>query len=336
MKDLPTISIVIPTYNSEKVLPLCLESIKKQEYPKTKIELIVADGGSIDKTLDVAKEYTDKIFENKLKTGEAGKAVGIKHSTGEIIAFIDSDNILPSKDWLSKMVKPFEDEEIAGSEPLFYTYRKEDGYITRYCALIGMNDPLCLFFGNYDRYCYITNKWTGIPVEEEDKGSFLKVKLNEKKLPTIGANGFLVRRSLLKKYSVGDYLFDIDLVYELVNHGHDKFAKVKVGIVHLFSGNFGTFIKKQRRRIKDFSYYKQKKVRKYPWSSFSKLKLLKFGLYTILLLPLLVQSIKGWFRKKDCVWLFHIVACWATLVVYSIGRVQNIIFEPKIEDRSKW
>ena len=37
---------------------------------------------------------------------------------------------------------------------------RDDGYITCYCALLGMNDPICLFFGNYDRFNLITNKWT--------------------------------------------------------------------------------------------------------------------------------------------------------------------------------
>ncbi|MDO8727305.1 MAG: hypothetical protein Q7J35_14640 [Candidatus Methanoperedens sp.] len=61
------------------------------------------------------------------------------------------------------MTEPFQDREIAGTEPLYYNYRKEDGYITRYCAMLGMNDPLCLFLGNYDRipnaiYCFASNK----------------------------------------------------------------------------------------------------------------------------------------------------------------------------------
>ncbi|MBI4743983.1 MAG: glycosyltransferase [Actinobacteria bacterium] len=84
------------------------------------------------------------IVPNNLKTGEAGKAVGVKAAKNEIIALIDSDNILPCDDWLKRMVEPFEDKEIIASEPIKYTYRKEDSFITRYCALMGMNDPLCL------------------------------------------------------------------------------------------------------------------------------------------------------------------------------------------------
>lgn len=65
---------------------------------------------------------------NPLKTGEAGKAAGLKHAKNDIIAFIDSDNILPDKDWLKRMVEPFDDPEIIASEPIEYTYRASDGY----------------------------------------------------------------------------------------------------------------------------------------------------------------------------------------------------------------
>ena len=158
--DLPTISIVIPTLNSSSTLPDCLQSIREQDYHKDKIEIIIADGVSSDDTIKIAEKFTDKIYPNPLRTGEAGKAVGVKRVNGEIIAFIDSDNILPERDWLTRMAAAFADPEIAGTEPLYYTYRKEDGIITRYCALMGMNDPLCLFMGNYDRMNLITGKWT--------------------------------------------------------------------------------------------------------------------------------------------------------------------------------
>jgi glycosyltransferase involved in cell wall biosynthesis len=330
----PSISIITPTYNSAKTLADCLESIKNQDY-RGDIEIIIADGGSTDSTLEIARKYTDNIYPNPLKTGEAGKAAGVKHATNEIIALIDSDNILPSRDWLSRMTEPFQDREIAGTEPLYYTYRKEDGYITRYCAMLGMNDPLCLFLGNYDRMCMVTGKWTEMPVIQEDKGNYLKIELDDKKLPTIGANGFLVRRDALMGCSIGDYLFDIDIVYELITQRKNKFAKVKVGIVHLFSGDVFTFIKKQRRRIKDYAYYKEQKLRKYPWGSLGKMKLLKFIVYTIIILPLVSQLLRGYWQKQDRAWWFHIPACWITLNVYGFGAVRNMIHTAE-EDRSRW
>lgn len=48
-----TISIIIPTLNSAKTLKDCLASIAMQDYPKDKIEIIIADGGSTDGTLEI-------------------------------------------------------------------------------------------------------------------------------------------------------------------------------------------------------------------------------------------------------------------------------------------
>jgi glycosyltransferase involved in cell wall biosynthesis len=68
-ENLPSISIVIPTYNGEQTLAQCLESIVKQDYPREKVEIIIVDGGSKDKTLDVAKNGLDpstmRTLENK-------------------------------------------------------------------------------------------------------------------------------------------------------------------------------------------------------------------------------------------------------------------------------
>lgn len=337
-----TLSIVIPTLNSERTLTDCLLSIAGQDYPKDLFEVIIADGGSIDSTLEIisavkVKTGLDiKVVKNRLKTGEAGKAAGLKSSKNEIIAFIDSDNILPDKDWLKKMAEPFLDKDIVASEPIEYTYRATDGYITRYCALLGMNDPLCLFLGNYDRNCTLTGVWTEMPHKKEDRGGYLKIELESKNLPTIGANGFLIRRDALEEFDSGDYLFDIDVLYGLLDTRRGvRFAKVKTGIIHVFSGNIKTFARKQRRRVKDYFYYSGLGVRKYPWKSLNRSKVVKFIVWNITLIPLLAQSLKGFTKKNDPAWFFHPVACWVTLWEYGWGRISGV-FGVKELKREGW
>jgi glycosyltransferase involved in cell wall biosynthesis len=330
-----SVSILIPTLNAGRVLNTCLESIAAQIYPGNLIEIVIADGGSTDDTLAIATHHGAKVFPNPLKTGEAGKAVALKHATGEIVAFVDSDNILPRTDWLARMVEPFDDAEIVGSEPLEYTWRPTDGFITRYGALMGMNDPFCLFVGNYDRYNTITGRWTEMPVAVQDRGNYLKLTLDGAALPTIGANGFMARRSALSSCSVQDYFFDIDVVYELLQHGHCRFAKVKVGIVHLFSGDLRTFIRKQARRVKDYFYYSRSNRRQYPWKSAPKKGLVKFILYCITIFPLIAQSLIGYRRKPDRAWFFHPFACWMTLLVYAYGTLLSL-FNSQPQDRTGW
>lgn len=335
-EPLPSISVVIPTLNSSRTLDDCLASIRGQDYPDELIEIIIADAGSNDPTLDIAKKHhVDKIIENERITGEAGKASGLRVATKEIVALIDSDNILPSTDWLRRMVEPFEESDIFGSEPLEYTWRREDDYVTRYCALIGMNDPLCMFLGNYDRYNVITGKWTGYPVISEDKGDYLKVLFDEKKLPTIGANGTLIRRQALDSIDIGDYFFDIDVIYQIVKRGHVEFAKVKIGIIHVFGGNIATFARKQKRRIKDYAYFKKKDLRFYPWGQTNRGGQAKFIIYCLLAFPLIGQAIIGYIRKPDSAWIFHPLACWITLAIYASGYISGLVVESE-PNRKEW
>ncbi len=323
--NLPSISVIIPTLNCDKFLNICLDSIAIQDYPKELVEILVVDGGSTDNTVEVAKKYTDKIYNNPLKTGEAGKAIGVKNAKNELIALIDSDNTLPDKNWFLEMVKPFlDDNNIIGSEPLKYTYRKNDSIITRYCALTGMNDILCLFIGNYDRYCYLTGKWTEMEVSFEDKKNYLNLNFNYKKInqiPTIGANGTIFRRSFFENIDIGDYLFDIDLIALkiLSSKNNLHFAKVRNGIIHLFSGNIRSYTRKQKRRIRDYKKYK--KFRKYAWLKINNKGIIKFIFYTILIVPIVFQSFRGYFRKKDLAWFFHPVACYITLLIYCFSFI---------------
>ena len=336
-KTFPSISILIPTLNAASFLGKCLEFINKQDYPRNKIEIIIADGGSTDKTLAIAKKYKARIYSNPLKTGEAGKAVACKKAKNELVALVDSDNYLPSKDWLRQMVAPFTDKEIIGSEPWEYTYRRGDGFIDRYCALMGMNDPLCYFLGNYDRLNVLSGKWTGLSLEEKDKGGWIKITLKPPSIPTIGANGTILRREpVLKSGLIGDYFFDIDIIAQLASKKPVKFAKVKVGIIHLYCGsNIKKFARKQKRRIKDYLYYQKIGARNYPWQKQNKLGLLKFTLSCFTIIPLFYQAIKGFLKKPDPAWFFHPVVCWLTLGIYGWGRISGI-FGIKEMNRKGW
>ena len=104
----PSLSLVIPTFNSAKTLEKCLDSIINQNYPHNKREIIIIDGGSTDKTIEIAKRYKTKIIFNRDTVEEKGRPLGIDNAQGEIIGFIDADNILPKKNFLEKIVNHFQ------------------------------------------------------------------------------------------------------------------------------------------------------------------------------------------------------------------------------------
>lgn len=94
MKNKPLVSIVIPTYNSEKTLAKCLEGIKNQSYKN--IEVIIVDGLSTDTTIQIAKNYEIKIIQRPCNKPEA-RNIGIVNAKGIFILFLDSDMSLQSK-----------------------------------------------------------------------------------------------------------------------------------------------------------------------------------------------------------------------------------------------
>jgi glycosyltransferase involved in cell wall biosynthesis len=335
------VSIIIPTLNSERDLKGCLDSIAAQDYPRNLMEIIIADGGSLDSTLAVVDNFASnnkdlpvKVVQNNLKSGEAGKSAGLKNSINEVVCLIDSDNQLVGSNWLSRMAEPFRDNQIIAAEPISYLYRKSDGYVTRYCSLMGMNDPLCYFIGNYDRECLLSGKWTRMPysVIEETSG-YLKIRLSLEKMPTMGANGFCIRRNELEWIGVGDYLVDIDILRKaLRDKPQSCVSKVKVPILHIYARDIKAFYMKQRRRISDFRQAEKAGSRDYNWGELNPSGIFWFAVYSILVIPLIFQAAKGYFVKRDWVWFLHPFFCILTFWVYVYG---TLIGFPRL-DRNRW
>ncbi|MBI3261062.1 glycosyltransferase family 2 protein [Candidatus Berkelbacteria bacterium] len=339
----PSISIVTPTLNAAAVLGEYAAAIVEQNYPKNKLEIIIADGGSADETLPLLRQKFKgtsiklKILPNPLKTGEAGKAVGLKAATGELVLFLDSDNIMVGKNWLKRMVEPFGDPAIVGAEPWQFVSRQSDGAMTRYTGALGMSDPLSYFLGNYDHLSVLSGRISGLPLAITDRGRYLTFPIDPSALPTIGANGAMLRRSLFAGFN-NDYLFDIDALYEKARHNHGKrldYAKVKIGLVHLFSGNFWGFIRKQYRRVADYRYFAAQGKRSYPWPGHAKRGLVTFLLASVTVVPIAAQTMKGAIRSRDWAFLYHFPACYATLIVYTFGTVKSKI-APAQASRAGW
>lgn len=97
----PLVSIIIPTRNSARFLENSFKSIKKQDYKN--IEVLVIDGGSIDKTLSISKKYKARVYlyDPHLPPGVFDaphkRNFGVKKSKGEYVYYMDADMELPEK-----------------------------------------------------------------------------------------------------------------------------------------------------------------------------------------------------------------------------------------------
>ena len=109
---LPFISVIIPAYNEEKMIGNAIEAALKQSYPKDKMEIIVVDDGSTDKTCDVVSQYPVKLFKHDKNRGDsAARNTGAKNAKGEIIATTDADDKV-DKNWLINIVKHYEEANV--------------------------------------------------------------------------------------------------------------------------------------------------------------------------------------------------------------------------------
>ncbi|PIS08803.1 glycosyl transferase [Candidatus Beckwithbacteria bacterium CG10_big_fil_rev_8_21_14_0_10_34_10] len=87
--NLPLVSITITTKNEEKNIKRCLQSIKKQSYKN--IEIIVVDNNSVDKTKNIARKFTKKVY-NLGPERSAQRNLGmLKKSKGEYLVYLDAD-----------------------------------------------------------------------------------------------------------------------------------------------------------------------------------------------------------------------------------------------------
>lgn len=106
----PLISIIIATFNSERTLGLSLESIKKQTFPKDKLEIIIVDGGSKDRTLKIARAHKCRIIRNPLIEPLNAKYLGLLKAKGKYIIGLDHDEVFKNKRSLEKRLKVFCDD----------------------------------------------------------------------------------------------------------------------------------------------------------------------------------------------------------------------------------
>lgn len=103
------LSIVIPTYNEEKYLPLLLLSIKRQIFNK-EYEIIVADNHSTDATRKIARGFGARVVEGGMPG--PGRNKGAQVATGKYILFLDADVSLDNIYYLHNSLLEFESKKL--------------------------------------------------------------------------------------------------------------------------------------------------------------------------------------------------------------------------------
>ena len=107
MKREILISIIIPAYNEEKLIGLCLSSLENQDFNKRDYEVIVINNASTDNTTQIVQKFGVKLVNEPKKGVVFAIRRGFLEAKGKIIAITEADTLVPL-DWLSKIYMAFQ------------------------------------------------------------------------------------------------------------------------------------------------------------------------------------------------------------------------------------
>lgn len=304
MRSWPKVSIIIPIYNRVTFIKAALDSIYKQHYPKSKIEVLLVDAGSTDGTLEIAKKYPARIIhiDDPLarKIGEPGKVLGYKKMTGDYFFYLDSDAELVSKNFIKNLIFPLEeDKTLAGSFTRYIPSKKQNTF-NRYVS----ENELQL----WGMLAFLLPKIKDMRIKKA-KG-YDEIKIDPQRPLPVGMGFF--RKKFLEKIITNPDKFnyvDIAIPLQLAEMGHDKLAFVEnAGMYHRRDG-----LKREIFRAKrdvTVTYLPVVGQRKFNYIDFGKradiLKIIYWVVYVNLIIPSLVSGIIKSIKWKDIAGMYEL------------------------------
>ncbi len=109
------VSVIVPTFNEEKIIEKCLLSLEKQTF--TDYELVIVDGHSKDRTVEIARKYVKEVIFDEGKGAAAARNLAVEKVKSEIVAFVDGDTTVP-ENWLEVAVRAFDKGAVGVGGPL--------------------------------------------------------------------------------------------------------------------------------------------------------------------------------------------------------------------------
>jgi len=240
VSKLPKISYCVFTYNEERNIEGSLTSIFAQDYPKDRLEVIVVDDNSTDRTLEIVKKFPVKILHNGKRDGDLSATIGFNNATGDFFTAVGADMQFRGKDWFRQMVKPLmENPNMPAAFTRYYSH-PNDSLVTKYLNLDPLQrDLVYQFFSiGFDQ------------VEKEKKNGYYICQYSEDRIPpqTHGLYRVSIMRKIIEKQKI---YYDMGNLILLVKEGYTRFGYVPAaGYYHFHADNLRHLLGKRMRNIK--------------------------------------------------------------------------------------
>ncbi len=137
MREMPFVSVVIPIRNEEYFIARCLQSVVDQDYPHDRMEVLVVDGRSEDRTREIVAEFGSrypmiKLLDNPKLSTPAGLNIGIREAKGDVIVRVDGHCVLEA-DYVRQCVRCLRETGADNVGGLMKTVG--EGYVAQVIAL---------------------------------------------------------------------------------------------------------------------------------------------------------------------------------------------------------
>ena len=339
----PNISIAIATFNSGRTLIETLNSIKNQSYPKNKIEVLIIDGGSKDKTLEIARLFNCRIIDNPKTELVYAKHIAYLKASGKYLMYLDSDEVLENPNSLKKKCAAVKkDKRIKAVMPSGYKSPVDGTSINNYINEFG--DPFTFFIYRESKSDkFLIGDW------------ILRYKVVHKDNDFVVFNFSDVKNLPLVELWAGGCIIDLDitrksfpeiknnpgllahLFYLLNSQGYLLAVTKDDPTIHHSTDGINKYLRKISSRIKNNVFQNQMgrggfmgREQFQPfWLNFKKYL---FAPYSFSLIFPLLDSLYLIMTRKKIIYLIHLPLCFysiSLIIYYNILKILNL--KPKIK-----
>lgn len=317
--EFPLVTIMIATYNSERILEKPLAAIRNQDYPQDRIEILIIDGGSEDGTRDIAYRYGCQVLDNPHTDPVNAKIIGMINAKGKYLLTIDHDEVLVNKSSIHKRVESLElydDCKVAFCSG----YSCPRGYsgLNEYISEFG--DPFSLFYYRFSKgykyyYSALLRK-ANLTYEDAGIGLF-EFSHNENVIIELICLGTIINleyfRSIIDDQ---DYSNSIThLFYRMLEHGETKTIISKNDpLEHYSVDSLKRYLPKLRWRVINNVHYSDRATQGFTGRAKemkqNSIKKYLFPIYSFSTIFPICDAVYYAISRKNAAFLIHPYLCW--------------------------
>jgi GT2 family glycosyltransferase len=269
----------------------------------------------------------------KLSEGRGmSKDIGVNNSKGEIVVFLDHDNILSGRDWLSSMLFPFKNDKNIMAVQSLLKYSKSDSPFIKYVNAVGVEDAFAIPYSLVAQVSLYPKKFNLV------KNSFYVHKLSSEKVLFGGANGCAFRKQVFT--TIGGYTRDVDVFASMAETEMIVAVSKNSQLYHKTASSLSSFLIKKAIYFHRF-ISKEYSDKKFQWTQPGLANQARFFLMILYNLSLVGPGFIGFkkfFSTWEWFWIMHPFYIFFMTLEYcliTLFKIKNFVKYKNSFKRSK-